>query len=146
MPGFGSAPAGTSGAGLGVPVEAAAPPTGPAGSRFINPATGDFEIDSDTLQQKQMPIERQQVLLALRTLYGSAAAVPGFGVRIPKKMGDRFVAEATDAVRAALVHLTDKQKVIRLDKVTAEHGRGGRGKVTVHYTITRTGKNDVVSL
>jgi hypothetical protein len=137
---------GTHGAGLGVPVEAAAPPSGPAGSRFINPATGDFEIDTNTLQQKQMPIERQQVLLAVRTIYGSAAAVPTFGLRMPKKMGDRFQAEATNAIRSALAHLTDEQKVIRLDSVTAERGSGGRGRVTIKYTILRTGRADVLTL
>jgi hypothetical protein len=146
MAGFGTAPMGTSGAGLGVPVTAADPPTGPAGSRYINPATGDFEQDSDTLQLKQMPIERQQVLLALKTLYGSAAAAPTFGVRPPKKMGSRFQSEMTAAVRAALRHLTDEQKVIRLNAVTVTHGQGGRGLVHVDYTITRTGKQDVLTL
>lgn len=146
MTGFGNAPAGTHGAGLGVPVEAAAPPSGPAGCRFLNPATGDFEVDPTTLQLKQMPVERQQVLLALRTLQGSAAADPQFGVRLPKKMGDSFEAEATTAVRAALLHLTDQQKSIRIDAVTAEHGRGGRGRITVVYTILRTGVADRLTL
>jgi phage baseplate assembly protein W len=146
MSGFGSAPFGSSGVGLSVPVEAADPPEGPAGSRFINAATRDYEIDSDTGQQKQMPVERQQVLLALTTLYGSASANPTFGVKLPRKMGDRFPAEMANAVRAALAHLTDVQKVIRIDSVTVKRGLGGRSLTTVTYSILRTGKVDVVTL
>jgi hypothetical protein len=146
MAGFGTAPMGTSGAGLGVPVAAADPPDGPAGARFINPASGDYEQDSDTRQLKQMPIERQQVMLALRTILGSSSALPTFGVKAPRKMGDTFAAEMTAAVKVALHHLTDVQKVISIDSITVERGTGGRSRTTVKYTITSSGLDDELTV
>jgi len=137
--------AGTGPAGLGTPVTSSAPPDGPAGSRWINSATKDYEQDTATGQLKQMPKTRQQVLLAVTTLRRSASTLDWFGIRTPRKMGDRFQAEAEQAVRAALRHLTDAQKVIRLDSVKAEHGSGGRGRITVSFTDTATGLRDSVS-
>jgi hypothetical protein len=139
--GFGTGPMG-----LGTPVSASAPPEGPAGSRFIDPATKDYAKDTTTGQLKQMPKVRQQVLLAVTTLLGSASTLAKFGIRMPRKMGDRFQAEMTNSVRAALRHLTDTQKVIRLDSVTAVHGRGGRGLTTISWTDLTTGKSDQVTL
>jgi hypothetical protein len=132
--------------GLGTPVSASAPAEGPAGSRYIDQATKDYAQDPGTGQLKQMPKVRQQVLLAVTTLLGSASTLNKFGIRMPRKMGDRFQAEMTNSVRAALRHLTDTQKVIRLDGVTAVHGRGGRGLTTISWTDLTTGKPDQVTL
>jgi len=130
--------------GLGVPETAPIPPEGPVGCRYINPATKDFEVDPDTGQLKQMPPERQQVLLALMTLARSSTApeLRNFGITMPRKMGDNFQASMVSAVRTALRDLTDRQKVIRIDSVKVEKGAGGRARTTVTYTITRTGKPD----
>jgi hypothetical protein len=139
--GFGVGPAG-----LGTPVTTAAPPDGPAGSRFIDPAVKDYAQDPSTGQQKQMPKVRQQVLLALTTLRGSASTLRDFGARVPRKMGDRFQAEVTNAVKAALQHLTDTQKVIRIDSIKAIHGRGGRAEITVAWSDLTTGKPDRLTI
>jgi hypothetical protein len=72
--------------------------------------------------------------------------MPKFGIKKPRKMGDTFAAEMTNAVRDALFHLTDVQKVIRLDSVTVERGTGGRSRTTVKYTITSSGKDDLVTV
>ena len=80
-------PFGTGPMGLGTPVTASLPPKGPAGSRYIHPATKDYERDPTTGQLKQMPKVRQQVLLALTTLLGSASTLDGFGIRLPRKQG-----------------------------------------------------------
>lgn len=140
MTGFGTLPFGTGPMGLGTPVTGNAPPDGEAGCRYINPASKDYEQDPATLQYKQMPKVRQQVLLAVTTLRKSASTLDWLGIRLPRKMGDRFQAEVEKSVRSALRHLTDVQKVIRLDSVTAVHGQGGRGKITIAWTDLTTGK------
>lgn len=146
MAGFGSMSCGTSPFGLGTPVTASVPPDGPAGCRFLDPHTGDYAQDDDTRQLKQMPRVRQQVLLALKTEYGSSTADPTFGIKRPKKMGDSFESEMKDAVRSALRHLTDVQKVIRLDNIIVLKGSGGRSKTTVVYTVIASGIDDKLTV
>jgi phage baseplate assembly protein W len=146
MAGFGLMAAGFGPFGYGTPASADAPPDGPSGVRFIHPRSKDFEQDPDTLQLKQMPPYRQAVLIALATLEGSSTAQPTFGVRLPPRMGNTFEAEVNAAVRKALHHLTDIQKVIRVDRVTAEKGLGGRARITVSYTVVATGKDDQVTV
>jgi hypothetical protein len=141
MPAFGTGPFG-----LGVDLTDSAPPTGAAGCRYINPATKDFEQDPDTGQLKQMPARRQQVLVALTTAFGTASSQGGFGYRAPKKMGDQYANEVLVRVRTALRHLTDQQKVIRLDGVKTEKGMGGRSRITVSFTDISTGKADEVTI
>jgi hypothetical protein len=145
MAGFGTMPFGTGPLGLGTPVTANLPPVGPAGCRYINPATKDYEQDPATRQFKQMPAVRQQVLLAITTLAQSATSLDWLGIRLPRKMGDRFQAETEVSVRAALRHLTEAQRVIRIEFIRAEHGRGGRGRITVGWLDLKTGKRDQVS-
>jgi phage baseplate assembly protein W len=142
MPGFGTAPAGTSGAGLGVPVTASAPPDGPAGSRFIDPVTKDYAIDTSTGQLQQMPPTRQRVLIILTTEIGSATTLPTLGVKWPRKMGDTYAAQVKNAVTAALYQLTEVEKVIRLKDVIVEKGRGGRSRITVVWTDLSTNRED----
>ncbi len=144
MSGFGTVPFGTGPAGLSVPITANAPASGPAGVRWINPASGDYEQDSVSGQLKQMPALRQQVLLALRTVYGSSTALPKFGVKAPRKMGDSFELEMRSAVRSALTHLTTPG-LMRIDAIKVERGLGGRARITVSFTDNATGKADTVS-
>lgn len=140
MTGFGTLPFGTGPMGLGTPVTAGDPPSGAAGCRWINPASKDYEQDPNTLQFKQMPRVRQQVLLAVTTLKRSASTLDWLGIRFPRKQGDRFQAEAEKCVKAALRHLTDTQKVIRIDAITTQRGSGGRGRITLSWTDLTTGK------
>ena len=145
MAGFGIMGFGTGPMGLGTPVSAEAPPTGEAGTRYINPATRDYQVDPSTGQQAQMPVVRQQVLLALTTLKKSAASLDWLGVKLPRKMGDRLQTETEKSVRAALRHLTDTQRLIRIDTIKAVAGRGGRAEITVGWTDVVTGKADSVT-
>lgn len=145
MPGFGLMPFGTGPMGLGTPVSAEPPPDGPAGCRYLNPATKDYQVDAATGQLAQMPAVRQQVLIAITTLARSATTLDWLGVRLPRKMGDRFQGDVEVSVRAALRHLTETQRVIRIDRIVAERGAGGRARITVSYTETATGKADQVS-
>lgn len=142
MPAFGSAPFGSSGVGLGVPATAGEPPNGPAGSRFIDPVTKDYAVDSTTRQLQQMPPTRQRVLLLLTTVIGSASTLPAIGVRWPRKMGDTYGAQVKNAITAALYQLTQVEKVIRLKDVLVEKGRGGRSRITVVWVDISTNKED----
>ncbi len=146
MSGFGVLSFGTGPAGLGDPVEASAPPTGSAGVRFLSVKTGDYEQDDDTGQLKQIPASRQKVVLALRTIEGSSSALTTFGIKHPRKMGDRFEAEMRNAVQVALRHLTETQKVIRIDQIIVEKGAGGRSKTTVVYTDIASGVDDLLTV
>lgn len=132
--------------GLGTPMSANLPPDGPSGSRYINPASKDYEQDPSTRQLKQMPKVRQQVLLAVTTMLGSASTLQRFGTRLPRKMGDRLQAETDVSMRAALRHLTETQKVISIDSITAERGRGGRARITLKWTDLTTGKPDSLTV
>jgi hypothetical protein len=131
-------PMGTSPFGLGTPAAAAVPPDGPAGSRYLNPITRDYEVDSSTGQFKQMPGTRQRVLIALLTVRNSSG-IPGFGVRAPVRMGDSFEAEMQNAVRQALRHMSEIEKSIRIDDIKVERGLGGRSRTTVSFTDLVTG-------
>lgn len=143
--GIGFLPVGTGPFGFGVPPSAAVPPTGPAGSRYINPATRDYQQDPATGQLKQMPPLRQRVLLTLLTVAGSSAAVPTMGVTYPRKMGDDFEAQVKAAVRYGMRQMTDIERVMRIDSIVVERGFSGRGRITLSYTDLTTGLADRVS-
>lgn len=144
--GFGLLEFGLGAFGLETPDEAPDPPTGPPGSRYINPATGDYELDQTTGQLKQMPRTRQRVLLALITLQKSATGVPAFGNFLPRKMGTAFEVQVKQAVLFALRHLTDSEQVIRIEAIIVERGRNSRARVTVSYTDLETNQPDEVTV
>jgi hypothetical protein len=85
---------------------------------------------------------RQRVVLALRTLLGSSAAVPTMGVELPRKMGTTYAAEVRNAVLVALRQLVDVEKIMRVDGITTVKGAGGRSLITVSYTDLTTGEAD----
>ena len=142
MPGFGTAPAGTSGAGFGVPVNASAPPSGPAGCRYIDATTKDYAIDSTTGQMQQMPPLRQRVLIIATTVLGSATTQPNLGVRWPRKMGDTYEAQVRNALVAAFYQLTEVERVMRIDSVTVTKGRAGRSSTLLQWTDLSTNQPD----
>jgi hypothetical protein len=131
--------------GLGTPATLTAPPTGDSGCRYINPATRDYQQDSESLQLAQMPPLRQRVLLALMTLRRSSTAVRNFGIGLPSKIGTTFEAEMRSRVQQALRHLTELEQAMIIDRIDVEHA-GGRGRVTVSYTDMMTGVPDQVSI
>lgn len=144
--GFGLLEFGLAPFGLETPNEVPDAVTGQPGSRYINPATGDYEIDQTTGQLKQMPRTRQRVLLALITLQKSATAVPTFGATLPRKMGTTFEVQVKHAVILALRHLVEGEQVIRLDEILVERGRNSRARVTVSYTDLETNLPDQVTV
>lgn len=143
--------AGLFGAGVGpggiyVPASVADSPTPSAGSRFINPISRDYELNSETGQEAQMPPTRQRVLLALMTKRGSSTARPDFGLRVPDKIRTTFEAEMRINVRAALSHLTrEDAPVIVIDGIDVQVPRPGRALITVSYTDVLNGVSDEAS-
>lgn len=146
MPGYGVYPSAISPFGLGTPIPATAPPTGEAGVRYLNPATGDYEQDPVTKQLAQMPSTRQRVLLAVMTLRNSMSVNRDFGVRMPRKMGTFFESEATQAVRAALRHLTETEQVIRIDAIEVTRGAASRARIVISFTDLTTDRPDKVAV
>lgn len=145
MAGAGTIEAGFGPCGLGTPISGEPAPLPGAGSRYINPATRDYEQNAVTKQLKQMPAVRQRVLLALITVVGSSTAMTGLGVRLPRKMGTTYEAEVRAQVMLALNQLVQVEKVIRVDAIDVLRGSGGRSQITVSYTETSTGLQDRVA-
>jgi hypothetical protein len=143
MAGFGTAPIGTSPFGIGTPISADPPPsTSAEQGSFINFRTRDYELD-DEGEFKRMPITRQRVLMLLSTELGSATAVPGVGLRLPRKIDKRFPQVAQQSVRDALAPIGAD---IRIDAVTPRTFPGGRADILVAYTDLTTGNSDTVTI
>lgn len=138
--------AGTGPAGLSTPAEVAVSPLPSAGSRYINPSSGDYQIDAATGQFAQMPPTRQRVLLALKTVFGSSTAAPDFGLRAPRKIGRNYVAQTKQEVRAALRHLTlENAPVILITAIDVVRIGSSRVVATVSYVDLKTGQPDSVN-
>lgn len=134
-------PFGTGPYGLGTPADASAPPTPGAGSRFLNPASRDYQIDTVSGQQAQMPALRQRVLIALITALRSSSGLQALGVKWPSKMTEAFEAEVSASCRVALRQMIEIEGSMILDGITVERGTGGRGRVTVSFTDPLTGES-----
>lgn len=144
--GFGILPVGLGAFGLAAPDVAPEPPTGPVGSRWINSATKDYEINPATGNLKQMPGVRQLVYLAISTIQGTANPNPRFGVRMPNKMGNTFENEAKAATNAALSHLTDVDPpLIKINSIKVTKGQRSRAEIMVDFTDLETNENIKVS-
>lgn len=130
--------------GFGTPTAAGTPPSRVAVANWVNPITGDYEIDVDTGEFAQMPKTRQQVLLALTEVFGSSSARPGDGISLPAKIRKSFEREVADSVRQALRHLTEIQKSIRIDSITIDYS-GSRAAPVVSFTDLTTGRSRTVS-
>jgi phage baseplate assembly protein W len=146
MVGFGGFPIGSTPFGAGTPVDAIAPPENkPERARFLNPITGDYEVDDDG-EYKRMPIVRQRVLLRLGTLRGSSTVLPNFGLRLPERIDARYKQGAEEAIRVALADMiTNREiKIVRID--TTIGNPTGRVEHTVVYTDLTTGNSDTVTI
>ena len=144
--GLGTSAVGTSPLGFGEPLTSERVPTQTSEfSRYINPATGQYEIDGDTLQIKSMPGVRQRMLLRLKTLRGSSTSLPMFGVQLPSKINAQFAQRMRSAVRAALYYETDVDRVAEIISIEIETG-GERAAVRIRYNDLTTGEQDAIEL
>ena len=89
-----------------------------ARSRFIDPATGDYEIVAGSPKEDATPASK--VVLALRMRRGSCPVNPRLGSRLHeiRKVLPDTPRLASDYVREALSHLIDAGEIREL-KVTA---------------------------
>ena len=127
-------PVGSTPFAMAAPVAAPAAATqGPALSRYINPCSGDYQIDSYVGQLAGMPTLRQRVLLILNTEYGSSSALPTLGIRRPAKITESFVAETRAAIRQAFYRLTDVERIMQIDNIFIIKQSGGRVEITIEY-------------
>jgi hypothetical protein len=120
--------------GFGTP--ATAPPAADkvaALSRYINPGSGDYEIDGTHGQMKSMPTTRQRVLLIALTPHGSSTADRTLGIRWPRRMDQTFEAGARAAVRVAFAQLTTTERLIRIDNIEIERLSSGRARALISY-------------
>lgn len=134
---------GSSPFGVGTPASATVPPSGPAGSRFLDPVTRDYAVDSTTGQFKQMPGTRQRVLLTCLTVRDSSG-VRGFGVKLPGRMGDTFERQVENEIRRALRYMTEVEKSLLITEIKVERGMGGRARITIAFKDLVTGDQDRV--
>jgi len=132
--------------GAGIPISASIPATDTALSRYIDPNTGEYAIDSTTGVYQTMPSTRQRVMLALITELGSVSIDREFGYLRPRKIGARFEQQVKDSVRSALLQLTDIEKIVRIDNITIDRTGQSRAEVTVKYTDLSTGDADEVAV
>lgn len=145
--GFGTMKFGVSPFGMGTGDDAPIPPTGAWGSRYINPQTGDYAVDTKTGQLQQMPAVRQRFLLRLKERRGSSSVRPNDGIVLPTKIDDSIQSTMNDAVRLAMHQETDVEKVARIDSVTVYRDPNNTGRVltVVSYIDLTTGQADQVS-
>ena len=133
--------------GFATPTAAAVPPQSVGSlSRFINAASGSYEIDPITGQFIAMPPLRQRFLLALLMKKGSMPGDPEFGLQLPTTMGNGFERDVELAIRLACRHLTDVEKVARIDAVDTKRTGTGRADIIVRYTDLKNGIPDDVSI
>jgi phage baseplate assembly protein W len=122
-------------AGLGGPSTAPDAPSGPPViARFIEPLSGDYQLDATTGQYVGMPPVRQRVEIALGSVRGSSAVLPELGTEIPPTIDETFVSAVEADVRFAVRRLV-AERVIRTRDVRVETGSpAGRAAIVYEYT------------
>lgn len=146
MAGLGLTPLGVTPFGLGTPDGTQAPPdTKPAGVRYINYLTKDYER-ADNGELKRMPPMRQRVLLVLSTTLGSSTILPGLGLRLPERIDKRYPQLAEQAIRSALKPMVQSRE-LRVDFVRVNRTNNpGRVDHQVGYTDLTTGNTGTVTV
>jgi len=120
--------------GFGTPVAAPEPATkGPALSRYINPGSGEYEIDPIAGQFADMPSIRQRVLLIAKTELGSSTALPDLGIRRPKKIDQAIEARMRAEILRAFNRLTTIERVIEIKSIEIVKLSSGRLAWTMEW-------------
>lgn len=132
----------TTGAPLGSPFglgEATAAPTAPLGastvSRYINPNTKSYEVDSETGHYAQMPTVRQRVYIALASVRGSSSVLPNLGLRLGGAIDARAENRLRGEVRLAVSDMV-AEGVLRIENIDVfvNENALGRLELTLWYT------------
>jgi hypothetical protein len=142
MAGYGTFPLGHGALGHGTPSTAEAPPEAEQWSRYIDPATQTYEVDTKTRNFRRWTGIQQRVWLALKTQFGSSSVQPTWGAKRAKKITSSFAADTEQSARDALRRLTDVDKVIRITRVEVETS-GARSRCTVWFVdVTNTSRGE----
>jgi len=122
--------------GLGTPIAAATPAdqSEQAFCRYIDPNSGDYQIDDANRSLAQMPPVRQRVLIILTTVRGSSSVLPWLGVNLPRKIDESFEVALRNSVRQAFRLMTDIEKSLQINDIIIAKLSSGRVRVTLSYT------------
>lgn len=127
-------PVGSAPFGLSTPVAAPEPATkGPALSRYIDPGSGEYVIDSTVGQFADMPSTRQRVLLIAKTELGSSTALPSLGIKRPAKLDSAIVARMKAEIRRAFHRLTTIERIISIKSIEVTKLSSGRLAWTMEW-------------
>lgn len=111
---------------------------------YIDPRSRDHVVQGDG-ETARMPTVRQQVLIALMTIFGSMSTQQKFGIVLPKKIDENFQRRMRFAVEQACRHLTisKRAKITSVDTDTTN--AMGRAITTISFIDLTTGLHDSVS-
>lgn len=152
--GLGTAPAGSSYAGFGLPATTTPPTSIPfqkadgtqGTSRAIDAATRDYVLDLTTGRVLGMDAVQQLVLLALTTVKGSSAVASlGQEISTIRTITDSTTALITLRVSEALASLIAQRKV-SLDSVSVERTQDSRIEIEVRWTDLTKNKPNVTTI
>jgi hypothetical protein len=135
MIGAGIQLAGVTGGGLGEVNTPLVPPTPLTGAPMLT-IQGDYEFDYMTGDIKRESTGRHVVLMAVRTMQGSANADPTFGLKMPRKIGLEFANDVKQSLRGSL-DASIKAGLVRLDDVPVDIKPRGVVDVRVEFTDLR---------
>ena len=146
MPGAFDSPFGSTPFGSGTPLPAGPPPTGNSSlCRFIDGATGDYQVDPTTGHLAGMSLLDQRILIALTSIKGSSTVLPNMGITHPAKIDASMTRLMQAEARAALFQLTDVERAMRIDDLLVEQVPPvGRVQLTVNFTDLATGQQRTV--
>jgi len=146
MAGFGETELGLTPFGTGTADGTAAPPTTlPSTSRYVNFRTKDYEVADDG-EYKRMPSVRHRVLMILSTTLDSAAALPGFGLKLPARIDKRYPQLADHAIRLALKPMV-RAGELKIEKIEVTRSSvTGRVDHVVKFKDLTTGNPDTVTI
>lgn len=143
MIGFGLQPMGISMVGVGATVPADVPGVPGTGLRYLN-NHGELEIDPVTQDVRRMPATRNRVMLAIRTLYGTAGADRDLGVQWPPDITGPDDPRVRAAVELALAFLINAKQIELLDVTWGISDVQGRLWAEVSFVDLATGLADSV--
>lgn len=136
---LGTAPLGSTPFGLGTTASAQVPPSRRILAPYIDPMTGQCAVGTDG-ELEPMPINRQRVLLTVKTRLGSCVIL-NFGVKLPDKISRSYQDDIRIVVENALDYMV-RDGSIALDRIDVEQTGIGRVQITVNYTDRQTGGED----
>lgn len=148
MPGLGTAPLGQFPLGFGTPDESTDLAAAlHRGSRFIDPKTLDYAVDSATGTWKVSTPAQQALQLKLGAERGSGSALPQYGIPMPETMTDSTLREITQSIRTAMAaEIADKVLTIDDVRLTTDPTVNGRAVVDIDYTDLSTNQRDTFTL